>query len=488
MKLFIAALGTETNTFSPLPTGRQNFDETLYHRHDGGAQSEHYFAQPLRIWREMALAHGDEVVESLCAFAQPGGRTRQSVWETLRDSVLADLRHAGEVQYVLLKLHGAMAADACDDCELELVLAVRDLVGPEVTIGVELDLHCHLSPRLAAAANLIVLYKEYPHTDVNERAVELFTYGRLAAMGEIRPLMALRDCRMLGVWRTSDAPVRELVDWMTAAERRDNVLSLGFCHGFPWADVPNVGAQALVLVDGDPSLADALVDELAGRILALRERYQPALLTIDEAMALLPTLAGLSVVADIADNAGGGAASDATWLLRGMLAAGTPGALFGAVWDPVAVRICMEAGEGARLPLRLGGKVGPQSGQPLDLAVTVLRVVENATVTFGAGRQPMGDAALLDVDGLHIVINSIRTQVFHPDAYTQFGIRLADYRAVVVKSAQHFYAGFAPVADRVIYVAAPGTVSPDFTSLALPRAGRPLWPQVSDPFSAGVAP
>ena len=487
MKLFIAALGTETNTFSPLPTGQQNFDETLYLRQDGSRRSAHYFAQPMRIWREMAQRRQDDVVESLTTFAQPGGLTRQEVWERLRDDVLADLKNAGPVDWVLLKLHGAMAADHCDDCEKELLLAVRDIVGPRVIIGVELDLHCHLDPTMVAAATMIILYKEYPHTDVNDRAVELFNHCRAAAEGKIRPVMALRDCRMLGVWRTPDAPVRAVVDWMSAGEQRDNVLSLSFCHGFPWADVPNVGAQALAVTNGDAGLAGEMAGELANRILALRENYHPRLLSVDEACGQLPALDGISVVADIADNPGGGAAGDSTFLLQAMLAAKTAGVLFGNLWDPVAVRICQEAGEGAVLPLRIGGKVGPQSGNPVDLTVRVLRVVEDAGVTFGAGRQPMGDAVLLDAGGPHIVINTVRTQTFHPDAYTQFGIRLEDYRVVVVKSAQHFYAGFAPVADRVIYVSAPGTASPDFRHVALRKAGRPLWPQVADPFAGGDA-
>ncbi|XBS71560.1 M81 family metallopeptidase [Acerihabitans sp. KWT182] len=487
MKWFIAALGTETNTFSPLPTGWQNFDETLYLRQDGSRRSAHYFAQPMRIWREMAENHGDEIAESLTAFAQPGGLTRQRVWERLRDDVLADLRNAGAVDGVLLKLHGAMAADGCDDCEKELVLAVRGIVGPRVILGVELDLHCHLDPLMVAAANLIILYKEYPHTDVNDRAIELFTHCRAAVEGKIKPVMALRDCRMLGVWRTPDAPVRAVVEWMSASERQNKVLSLSFCHGFPWADVPNVGAQALAVTDEDAGLAETLADALAQRILALRDAYQPDLLSIDEVCGLLPGLDGVSVVADIADNPGGGAAGDATFLLQGMLRAKPAKVLFGNLWDPVAVRICQEAGEGALLPLRIGGKVGPQSGSPVDLNVRVLRIVENAVVTFGAGRQPMGDAVLLDADGLHIVINTVRTQTFHPDAYTQFGIRLGDYRVVVVKSAQHFHAGFAPVADRVLYVSAPGTVSPDFQHIPLPKAGRPLWPQAADPFTQDSA-
>jgi microcystin degradation protein MlrC len=190
----------------------------------------------------------------------------------------------------------------------------------------------------------------------------------------------------------------------------------------------------------------------------------------------------LTVLADISDNAGGGAASDSTFMLRALMDAGAKGVLFGFVWDPVAVRLCEEAGEGASLRLRLGGKIGPMSGDPLDVDVRVLRIVREAGVSYGDGRQAMGTAILLDAGGAHVVINSIRTQTFHPDGYSQFGIDLGAYRIIVVKSAQHFHAGFAKISKNILYAVGPGTVSPDFMQLKLPKAGRPLWPQVDDPW------
>lgn len=483
MRIFIAALGTETNTFSPLPTGMRNFAETLLVRRDATHVSENFFVLPLKAWRERAASHGDEIIESLSAFAQPAGRTVQAVWKELRDNVLDDLGQAGDIDVVLLNLHGAMASDDCDDCEGELVERVRGVTGPNVTIGVELDLHCHITPRLMENADVIVLYKEYPHTDVGERGLELFDICRDAATGTVKPVMALHDCRMLGVWRTSEPEVRALVDHMHELEKQPRVLSVSFCHGFPWADVPDVGAKTLVVTDNDQKLADEIASDLVRRIWATRDSHGAPLLSIDEGVALARSANRLTVLADISDNAGGGAASDSTFVLEALVAAGAKDALFGLVWDPVAVRICEEAGEGVVIPLRIGGKVGPLSGKPVDLTVRVLRFLPEASVSFGAGRQTIGAAALVDAGGIHIVLNSTRTQTFHPDAFTQFGISMEDYRTVVVKSAQHFYAGFATVSDSIHYVVAPGTVSPDFTTIELPKAGRPLWPQVADPFA-----
>ncbi|WP_448151209.1 M81 family metallopeptidase [Labrys miyagiensis] len=406
------------------------------------------------------------------------------MWENLRDMVLDDLRAAGQVDLVLFHLHGAMVATGCDDCEGDLLVRVRQTVGSNVVIGVELDLHCHLTPSIVDAADAVILYKEYPHTDVADRAEELFDICRRTVERQIKPTMALYDCRMLGVWRTPDPPVRALVDDMTAAEQQPRVLSVSFCHGFPWADVPDVGAKMLVITDNDPPLAAGLAQQFGHRIWGMRESYETPLLDVEALTGHLNDgTAGVTVVADVSDNAGGGAASDSTFLLQALIAANPGPSLLGFLWDPVAVRLCTEAGEGQSLPLRLGGKTGPLSGQPLDLNVTIKKVLDEAFVSFGRGRQNMGQAVLIGAGPVDIVVNTVRTQAFNPDGFCQFGISLSDYRVVVVKSAQHFYAGFAPQASRILFAAAPGTVSPVFDKLKLEKAGRQLWPQAADPFS-----
>ena len=78
----------------------------------------------------------------------------------------------------------------------------------------------------------------------------------------------------------------------------------------------------------------------------------------------------------------------------------------------------------------------------------------------------------------------IRTQTFHPDAFEQFGIDLAQKKIVVVKSTQHFYAGFAPIAESVLYVAAPGAIPMNFSEIPFKKFTDPYWPKVADPHSA----
>jgi microcystin degradation protein MlrC len=207
-KIFTACLGTETNTFASIPTGHQLFEETCLFRKGSYGKNVPMFGAPLAVWRGRAEAKGWQVVESLCAFAQPAGKTVKKVYESFRDEILADLKAAMPVDGVLLSMHGAMVAEGYDDCESDLLAAVRKVVGPDIPIGAELDLHCNIGEGTLRDATALVLFKEYPHIDVPERADDLFTVMEGAIEGRTRPVMAAWDCRMIGVFHTTRQPMR----------------------------------------------------------------------------------------------------------------------------------------------------------------------------------------------------------------------------------------------------------------------------------------
>jgi microcystin degradation protein MlrC len=483
MKVFIACLGTETNTFSNMPTGMQTFEETMLFHGDATQKGQGLFAQPLQIWRRRTEEHQGEVVESLAAFAQPGGVTVRKVYEGFRDEILTDLKAAMPVDIVILNLHGAMVADGYDDCEGDLIERCRAIVGPRATVGVELDLHCSVTEKITSNADVVITYKEYPHVDAGERAEEVFDLCLRKHRGEIDPKITVHDLKMISMWRTPSEPAAEIVRRMQELEGREGVLSVSLAHGFPWGDVPDASAKVLVLSDGDAAPGAAAAREVADLIWSLKDETHPTGLTIDEALdAAMAAPAGPVVLADLGDNAGVGAPSDSTFILRRVLERQVPDVLTGLYWDPVSVRFCIEAGEGATFDLRIGGKVGVASGDPVDLRVTVRKIVHDAVQTFGTSRADMGDAVWVSAgNGLDLVLNSIRVQTFNPDAFTQFGIDVAAKQIVVVKSTQHFYAGFAPVASQVLYVAAPGAIPMDFENIGFEKFTAPYWPRVADP-------
>jgi len=474
MKVFSASLATETNTFAPLPTGLAAFRDRGYFAAGTHPDQPQLFAGPLWAARLRASALGLTLAEGMVAAAMPGGTTTRAAHEALREELLADLRAAMPVDVVLLGLHGAMVADGCDDCEGDLLARVRAIVGPSVVIGAELDPHTHLTEAMVTNANLLMAFREYPHTDAIERGIELVEACVAIARGRIRPVPAVHDCGTIRVLRTSELAVRAFVDRCRSFEGRDGIVSITVIHGFPWGDVPDLGTRLLVYADGDAARARAVADLLGAELRELCGRIRSPGLSIDAAIdAALAHPAQPVVLADGADNAGGGAPSDATFVLRRLLERGVGSAALGPLWDPGSVAIAFEAGVGARLPLRIGGKVAPVSGDPLDAVVEVRALARGATMPGLSGSvEPLGDCARVAIGGIDVVLNSRRTQGFATELFTQFGIDLAERRIVVVKSSQHFHASFSRVAARVLYVNAPGTLTEDLTTLPFRKARR----------------
>jgi microcystin degradation protein MlrC len=378
-----------------------------------------------------------------------------------------------------------MAAEGCDDCEGDILARVRTIVGPKAIVGAELDLHCHITDAMVDSATVLVIYKEYPHVDIEDRAQELIALAADAAEGRTRPVMAVYDCRMIGTFRTTEQPLRGFVDRMYAMEGKDGVLSVSLGHCFPWADVADIGVKTLAVVNGDATQARRVARTLGEEIFALREALAPKFLSVDKALdEALAYRDGPVVIADTADNAGGGAPGDSTFILRRLLERGVTNVASGYYWDPVAVRFCEDAGLGATFELRVAGKTGRTSGNPVDLMVTVRGIAPNVIQHFGPSAQNIGTAVWVSAQGIDLVLTTVRTQVFHPEGFAATGLDLSSRRIVVVKSTQHFHAGFAPIARKILYAAGAGALGRDFASVPYTKITRPWWPKVQDPFAA----
>jgi microcystin degradation protein MlrC len=378
-----------------------------------------------------------------------------------------------------------MVAEGYDDCEGDLISRVRAIVGPKAIIGAELDLHCHVSETMVREANLLVAYKEYPHVDIHLRADELFKLAADAVVGKTKPAMAAFDCRMINTYRTTEQPLRGFVDRMMAMEGKDGVLSVSLSHCFPWADVADIGAKTIVITDGNKAQATTLAENLGKEFFGLRHKIAPKFLLLDEALDQALAMEGKPIViADVADNAGGGAPGDNTSFLRRILERGIRDVASGFYWDPMAVKFCQEAGVGATFNLRLGGKMGPTSGMPLDLRVSVRALADSITQRFGEAPVNLGASAWITTEGVDLVVNTLRTQVFHPEGFTKLGIDLSQRKIVVVKSTQHFHAGFAPIAKKILYATTADSWHRSFGSIPYTKLKRPYWPKVEDPFAA----
>ena len=488
MRLFSAALSHETNSFSPMLTPRQAFDSTLSWR-----PGEHP-AQPTMptaafwVTRREAATRGYDFVAGSCFSANPSGLVARQAYEDMRDEIVQQLAAAAPLDAVIFDLHGAMMADGYDDCEADLLGHVRRVVGPEVVIGVLLDLHGHLSRARCLLADVVVLYKEYPHTDFIERGEELLSLVLRTVRGDVRPILSLWDCRFIANLPTTHEPMRSFVDRMRALEGTEGVLSISVAHSWPAGDAPECGARVLVVTDDAKAFGDALAERLGRELLELHPQVTPRMLEPEAAIARglgrydSAVIQRPVTIADTTDNPGGGAPGDNTDFLHLLIQNSAHGCAIGPMWDPMAVSMAFAAGVGATLRLRMGGKACWASGSPVDAVVTVMACVRNAQQSFAGTPIALGDSvSVRTAGGVNVVLISHRSQAFGTDLFSNLGIDPLQQRLLVVKSNQHFHAAFAPVSEAVIYATGRGLMATDVRLHPWQRIERPIWPLDAQP-------
>jgi len=477
-RVFTAAFATETNTFSPLPTDLESFREQLLARPGEHPDRPTIVTGPIIAARRLAGAAGWTLIEGTAASAAPGGTLNRAAYEGLRDEILGQMAAAMPLDAVVLGLHGAMVAHGYPDCEGDLLGRARALIGSDALLAAELDPHCHFTAEMAQALDIAVFYKQFPHVDFYERAEELLGLVRRALNGEIEPRLAVYDCRMIDVLPTSREPMQSFIAKVSDLERGDpRLLNISIVHGFRAGDVPEMGAKVVVTVDGDHGHGHAVAKALARELFGNRGRHFGPLATPEEALAEAMASPHRPVVlADVWGNPGGGVPGDNTVLLKAMLAAGVEDAAFATIWDPMAVRVCRAAGEGARLPLRFGGKSAAGIGDPIDAEVLVKGVFEKATQSFREAEVALGPSAVIEVGGIEVILNTHRTQAFEPTIFTNQGIDATAKKILAIKSTNHFYQGFAAISDLILYVACPGVYPSDYHTAGYQHVRRPLWP------------
>ena len=484
VRFFLGMMSHETNTFSNVPTNRAQFEAR--HLHYGGEIVETFRGTGTCLGGMIAAAErrGVTLLPSVAAAASPAGRVTRDIYEHVKERLLADLKAAGRLDGVLLDLHGAMVPEGIDDGEGDLISAVRQAVGPSVRIAVTLDLHGNLGAAMVRDADLLHGYKTYPHVDMAERGVEACERLLDTITGRVRPTAAWRKPPLLpplGNQGTTRGPMRRLYDLATELEQDPRVISISIFAGFPFADIPDAGLGVYVVTNDDPALADILAERLARTAWEHRHEFIHTALPVKVAVAKALAAEGRPIVlADMADNTGGGAAGDGTEILRELLRVGARSAVVACLWDAAAVKECVTAGVGARITLEVGGKVDARHGAPLRVTGTVRTLSDGRFIHHGPmmrglpGR--LGTTVVLDVDDIKVLLISYRWQTLDPEMIRFVGLDPLGHKILVVKSTIHYRAAFEPIAKEIIEVDAPGLSSSNLSRFEFERIRRPIFP------------
>ncbi|MCC7491877.1 MAG: M81 family metallopeptidase [Fimbriimonadaceae bacterium] len=487
MRLVTACLAHETNTFATGLTELADFGrQPPGPAFPAGAVIRKNFQGTRTILGgllDVAAEQAVTVDPLLWVFATPSGVVRQEAYEHLLGLLLQRLAAAGPVDGVLLELHGAMVTTALSDAEGHLAAAVRQVVGPAVPIALTIDLHANVTPAMVAAVDLLVGFDLYPHTDMYERGREAAELLLRTVRGEIRPTMALRQVPLLTMppkQCTLLDPMRQVLAAVHAAEALPGVLCASLAPGFPFADIPAAGATVVVVTDGDAALAEAQAAALAGELWRRRAEFEVELQPIDAVIRYARRAEGLVILADGSDNPGGGAPCDGTVILEALIEADLPDAVVAVIADPETAQQAHDAGVGTVIHARLGGKTDDLHGPPLEVEAYVKHLGDGlftyrAAMSAGVAGD-LGLVAVLQIGRVSVIVTERRVQVWDPEVLRSVGIEPATCRLLALKSAVHFRAAFAPLAEQIFDADTPGVHRPDFGAYDYQHVRRPIWP------------
>ena len=484
MRIAIGGFLHESHSFAPIPTGWADFLAP------GGWPAVQRPATLLAALRPSAVpaagaikaaeAAGVTIAPLSWGFANPAGPVTAEAFERLAALIFHDLQAAlddGPLDGLYLDLHGAMVAEHFPDAEGELLRRARAILGPDVPITASLDPHCNMTAAMVAHADALVPFRTYPHVDMKEAGARamalLFDRIRLG-----RPFAkAFRQLDYLIPITGQCTLVPPMADAMAArmalASRMD-VAELAFCFGFPYADFADCGA-AIAAFGSDQARVDAAADAMLADMKAREAAFAPDIHDAADGVAQairLSAKASLPVVlADTQDNPGGGGHGDTTGLLAALIAQKAEGAVLALINDAESAAACHAGGEGALVPLSLGGK---SDGAPLAVQARVLKLTDGRFICTGpmAGGNPadLGPSALISpAPGIRVIVTSRKMQAYDQALFRHMGIEPARQRILALKSSVHFRADFQPIASAVLVVAAPGPVVADPATLPFTR-------------------
>ena len=487
-RVLIAQFMHETNTFSKLST---TLDDYRRQRLVTGEEIARRFTgtrNEIGGYIDAATSYGWTPVWGAAANTTPSGRLTKDAWEQIRDIIVDAARTAGNLDAVCLSLHGAMVSETEDDAEGALLEALRGVVGPDIPVVATLDLHANATKRMADHASALVSYRTYPHIDGYERAQQAARLVQDTLEGRKKPRCLLLQPAMLkgaDHGRTTQPGImRDLLAMAEEFEKEPGIDVVSIQVGFTWSDIP--WASPSIAVTHEPGAENAarqagraLIEEMWRRRTEFSSNYR----SIADAIAAArdgARAAGPLVLAEGTDNPGGGGYNDATDLLQALLDARIPEVAVGTICDPGTVRQAIDAGVGARIDVQLGGHTDPSLGKPVTATAEVRHLSNGRFRNDGpmnAGVEvSLGPTAVLRIDGIDVVTTSIRMHTVDLQVFLSQGIDPRTRNVLVVKSAQHFRAAFAPIARQVMLVDAGGLCSTDSSRFLYAKLRRPIWP------------
>lgn len=275
------------------------------------------------------------------------------------------------------------------------------------------------------------------------------------------------------------------MDRAIAAEACGEVLNASLFGGFPLANIPQVGLSAIIVADGDTLGGEHLLYELMSEAWDRRAEFEFKIEPMAQSIARAKAMtAGPIILVDHGDNTGAGGNQDTMAVIKEALKQGLDDVIAGPICDPTAVAESIAAGVGSDIRIALGGKWDVPSinmkGEPLVVNGRVTRITDGEFTVTGpmmtGTRLSLGRTVVIDTGPMQIVVSEKPYEPFDTGCFTHCGIDPTTKRYIILKSRQHFRAGFEPLAKDIVMVAGPGPCASDYSQFPWCNVRRPIYP------------
>jgi microcystin degradation protein MlrC len=483
MKIAIASILQESNTFSPVMTRYQDFSpvfgEAARERHAGKLTEMGGFLDVLAAKKAVTVA-------PVCAaWAITANRMLRADFERLLGEFANSLKAHADADGMLLAMHGAQTAEGADDVEGRVLKTVREILGPEKPVILTLDLHANITLAMVRHATAIVGYHTYPHVDMFETGCKAARLLLRTLKGKCRPVMRHVKLPLIVNAENSGSdrgPFARLMRLAEAAEANGEAEAISLFPVQPWLDIAEMGCSVVVVTNKDASGAKKQARGLAGKWWKWRKQFEPELFPPEVAIEkALEIEGGPVVLAESSDSTGSGSPGDSTGVLQHLLSAPLtgPAAIF--LVDPGAVEKAMAAGVGKPVSMAIGGCYDKRNSKPVKVDGYV-RLLSDGRWTpraraYNTGIETcMGPATVLEAGQVRILIASRSSMTVDPELFRSHGIEPLYCKIVVVKSPLGFRACYEPMAKGIFLVDTPGVSTANLKTLPWKRIERPVYP------------
>lgn len=463
-RILTAGIAHESNSFIPYLTTEETFN---LRRGEDALEG--------RAWARLLEEEGMELISTLHAGAGPSGLVSKDTYETFRDEILEALRAAVPVDGIFLDMHGAMHVEGYADAQADFIQQIRKIAGEEVIVAASFDLHGNISQEFIEGLNLVSAYRTAPHVDGEETRERTAALLVEALRNDFSPRTAHINLPILipgekGI--TSVEPLKSFYAKLLEISRMEGLMDASIFVGMPWTDVERAGMSVQVVAESEEYYPEALLQAQALAKAIWEQRFNldfdVAIASIDEAISIALEKDSTVFITDSGDNVTAGAAGDGTLVLERLLAHEVKDAVLAGIVDPEAVELCVEAGVGAEVQFAVGGKIDNVFCKPLPITATVLRIKY-------LDEDNMQTAAVLQVEGVTLVLLNWTTAFTDPAHFRQVDIDPLAHKIVVVKEG-YLFQGLRDIAPHAIMALTPGFANQRMEELEYKQVRRPIYP------------